>query len=85
MEPSSEGSHWKRKDTFFGLAFVEHPIPRLFAIGGHNSDGKFLNDIEIWDKNQVWKPAPMKLKHARDAFGHLVVPKSMVPDCKSMT
>ena len=75
----------EKKRYLFGLAFVEHPIPRLFAIGGHNSDGKFLNDIEIWDKNQVWKPAPMKLKHARDAFGHLVVPKSMVPDCKSMT
>ena len=78
------GTPLEKKRYRFGLAFVEHPLPRLFAIGGYNSDGKYLNDIEIWDKNQAWKPAPMKLKEARYSFGHLVVPKSLVPDCSPL-
>ena len=43
----------EKKRYRFGLAFVEHPLPRLFAIGGYNSDDKYLNQFKYVFKLKV--------------------------------
>ena len=80
LTTSKLSSNMVKSRSWHGLvvAHVQNKLSVL-AIGGYNSNDKYLDSIEIWNPTtKTWTMSDMKLSEGKGSFGYASVPTHLV-------